>query len=295
MNLNIRQEDIKTGILENYPDQMGNKIRLREISYANSLRHVASIPFNSLSKFEIIEPIDSLLMGKSKPINVKENMFNNVIKNSGYKLENKILATSSVSENSKTKQEEIPNEVSSAISQDSSVLQNDSNTSSFSADPFNGESVEFADIANVRNIIINAKMEAEKAEASAIESDEQLSKVSVEETEVEKRLQDAIIRQKEIRNQISIALENQRTTLIEARKRYDTMILDANRRKEENQNKIVEFQSRIDGTKKQISEIENDISEQQNILNALKELENYSSNDNSQQFDISNGVGSKVA
>lgn len=313
MNLNIKQEDISDGILENFPDNVGNKIRLREVSFANLIRHVASIPFSAkddsktveyTSSFEIAEePIDSLLVGQNKPISVKKNMLENIIKHSGYfnKVESPVEINNAQGDQANNSdfsnnENSIVTDNNASFIMDPSFYTQDSDTSSAEKDDaissnfdentnseekndvsFDSDKVVFDDIANARELIIHAKKDAEEAEVRAQKSDEELSRISVEETEVQKRLQDAIARQREIRKQISIAMENQRLTLAEVKKRYDSVILDANRRKEENQSKISEFQNRIVGTQQQITEIENDISEQQNILNALRDLEEQNS------------------
>ena len=49
MDFNITRKSIDTGILDNDPDKLGNKIKLREISKYNLSRHVGNIPFDAIS------------------------------------------------------------------------------------------------------------------------------------------------------------------------------------------------------------------------------------------------------
>lgn len=294
MELNIKQGELNAGILANYPDQSGNKIRLREISFNNFLRHVQNVPFRAT--FAVLENYDAVLgTGQKKPINVKENMFNNIIKHNGFSKQSDVSSLSS-EVNVESRSSDVSQQVNSVSDDNKNSLNNSDNDASTEIDRVvNRDNVAFDDISNARELIFNAKAEADKANADALKSEQELSKLSVEETEVQKKLQDAMSRQREIKKQISLALENQQTILLEARKKYNSVISEANRKKEENQNKIIQFQTRIDNTKKQISEIENDISEQQNVLNALRDFGNYDDYMQSMGTETSDVTEKKIA
>lgn len=293
MELNIKQGELNAGILANYPDQSGNKIRLREISFNNFLRHVQNVPFRAT--FSVLENYDVVLgAGQKKPINVKENMFNNIIKHNGFSKQSDVGSLSS-EVNAEGRSFDVSQQVNSVSDDNENSLNNSDNNAFTEIDGvINRDNVAFDDISNARELIINAKAEAEKANADALKSEQELSKLSVEETEVQKKLQDAMSRQREIKKQISLALENQQTILLEAREKYNSVISEANRKKEENQNKIIQFQTRIDNTKKQISEIENDISEQQNVLSALRDFGNYDGYVQSRETETSDAVEKKI-
>ncbi len=294
MELNIKQGELNAGILANYPDQSGNKIRLREISFNNFLRHVQNVPFRAT--FAVLENYDAVLgAGQKKPINVKENMFNNIIKHNGFSKQSDVSSLSS-EVNVESRSSDVSQQVNSVSDDNKNSLNNSDNDASTEVDRVvNRDNVAFDDISNARELIFNAKAEADKANADALKSEQELSKLSVEETEVQKKLQDAMSRQREIKKQISLALENQQTILLEARKKYNSVISEANKKKEENQNKIIQFQTRIDNTKKQISEIENDISEQQNVLNALRDFGNYDDYMQSMGTETSDVAEKKIA
>lgn len=294
MELNIKQGELNAGILANYPDQSGNKIRLREISFNNFLRHVQNVPFRAT--FAVLENYDAVLgTGQKKPINVKENMFNNIIKHNGFSKQSDVSSLSS-EVNVESRSSDVSQQVNSVSDDNKNSLNNSDNNAPTEIDRVvNRDNVAFDDISNARELIFNAKAEADKANADALKSEQELSKLSVEETEVQKKLQDAMSRQREIKKQISLALENQQTILLEARKKYNSVISEANRKKEENQNKIIQFQTRIDNTKKQISEIENDISEQQNVLNALRDFGNYDDYMQSMGTETSDVAEKKIA
>lgn len=294
MELNIKQGELNDGILANYPDQSGNKIRLREISFNNFLRHVQNVPFRAT--FAVLENYDAVLgAGQKKPINVKENMFNNIIKHNGFSKQSDVSSLSS-EVNVESRSSDVSQQVNFVSDDNKNSLNNSDNDASTEVDRVvNRDNVAFDDLSNARELIFNAKAEADKANADALKSEQELSKLSVEETEVQKKLQDAMSRQREIKKQISLALENQQTILLEARKKYNSVISEANRKKEENQNKIIQFQTRIDNTKKQISEIENDISEQQNVLNALRDFGNYDDYMQSMGTETSDVAEKKIA
>lgn len=294
MELNIKQGELNAGILANYPDQSGNKIRLREISFNNFLRHVQNVPFRAT--FAVLENYDAVLgAGQKKPINVKENMFNNIIKHNGFSKQSDVSSLSS-EVNVESRSSDVSQQVNFVSDDNKNSLNNSDNDASTEVDRVvNRDNVAFDDLSNARELIFNAKAEADKANADALKSEQELSKLSVEETEVQKKLQDAMSRQREIKRQISLALENQQTILLEAREKYNSVISEANRKKEENQNKIIQFQTRIDNTKKQISEIENDISEQQNVLNALRDFGNYDDYMQSMGTETSDVAEKKIA
>ena len=237
MELNIRLNNISTDILDNEPDQLGNKIRLRETSKFNLIRHVKNIPV-SVSGYSVKPYYENEKMEFEgvRPINVKSSMLSNIA------LHGNINS----------------NEINSVDTQNNNNIDNEIAGSTFDQ------------IADARKAILSIQEEASKAQESARISDEELSKISVEDTEIQKRLQVAIMKQQEIKKQISEALKNQNETLNKARKQFESVIEESNRKREENQNKILQFQNKITETKKQISMIEDDIAQQEEILKALR-------------------------
>ena len=273
MDFNITRKSIDTGILDNDPDKLGNKIKLWEISKYNLSRHVGNIPFDATSVVNNVteatipnnEPVKSVVsiekekpqftiidrdydrsfFTAGKPINVRTNMFNNIAMHG-----NIVHNSDNLNENYDSKPE----------------IVNDNKS--------------FEQIANEREYILNVKAEAEKAQNEVKKSDDELSKISIEDTETQKMLEAALKRQRELSEQITNALKNQSATLEKMKKQFESIINDANRRKEENQNKIMQFQNKILNTKKQITEIEDDNAKKQEFLNALSQDENIASFEN---------------
>ena len=283
MELNITQEELKDGILDNLPDKMGNKIRLREISYANSKRHVRNIPFhnhttvssnntsNSITSDKIdfdLKNIDTdvLHFGAKKPINLKENMINNLNRHvaSFYKQDQENTSSPSI----------LP-------SSDSLLMQSVEEKGNIS-----GVDQKFEQIANAREFIKDVKSKADSINAEVKQLDDELSRLGAEDAESQKRLQDALMRQEEIKKQIEDALEKQHITLSETRKKFELLISDAEKQKKQREKKIVQFQEKIAKTGKQLADVENDIAQQQEILNALRQLES-----SSNVIDFSSNIG----
>lgn len=251
MELNITREDIGISVLDNNPDMLGNKIRLREISLSNLLSHVKNIPFhvddvvtkseneNSFNfapspntsilheekvktNYTVVEQVDGrCILTGCKPINVKESMLNNIIKHG------------------------ITTTTSSELTQ------------------------SFDQIADERNSIFDVKKAAENAQEAMKNSENELSRVSIEDTETQKLLEMALERQKELSSQIASALKDQSAILEKMRKQYETIIYESDVKREENQKKIIQFQEKILKTKKQVTEIEEDNAKKQELLNAL--------------------------
>lgn len=299
MDFNITRKSIDTGILDNDPDKLGNKIKLREISKYNLSRHVGNIPFDATSVVNNVteatipnnEPVKSVVsiekekpqftiidrdydrsfFTAGKPINVRTNMFNNIAMHG-----NIVYNSDNLNANYDSKPE---------IVNDTPIVPAMDNTDSIQNAPIDvnnsvNDNKSFEQIANEREYILNVKAEAEKAQNEVKKSDDELSKISIEDTETQKMLEAALKRQRELSEQITNALKNQSATLEKMKKQFESIINDANRRKEENQNKIMQFQNKILNTKKQITEIEDDNAKKQEFLNALSQDENIASFEN---------------
>lgn len=272
MELNIMQEELNNGVLDNPPDKLGKKIRLREISYINSKRHTQNIPFrNHATTVSTNEPVNTasskvdyslknienpiLSFGSRKPINLKENMITN--------LDRHVISFYNQSKND-SNTAAVSTEVSETALPQSSIEE----VSTTAVDK------KFEQIANAREFIKNAKSKADSIKEEVKQLDDELSRLSIEDTESQKRLQDALLRQDEIKRQIEDALEKQHITLSETRKKFEMLINDAENQKQQRKDKIVQFQEKIANTDRQVANIENDIAQQQEILNALRQIEN---------------------
>lgn len=268
----ISKTSIDSNIIDNEQDQLGNKIKLRNSSYMNILIHEKNIPYrtSNVSKVELpktnnasdlhilTEYPTSLLDGLgAKPINVKPFMFDNISRKGNSNQSNQITQQNieqSNGEISKITEVQIP------------VVENSSSELD-STD-------KFVEINNARQLLDSVRKEANAAEEEARKSDEEVNKLSVEQTEMEKKLEETKRRKLEILKQVNSAFQSQATILSAARQKYEDIIREAKIRKENNENKIIEFKNRIDNTVELITKEEEEIAANQDLLNALGLIDN---------------------
>lgn len=278
----ISKTSIDSDIIDNEQDQLGNKIKLRNSSYINILQHEKNVPYraSNISKVELpktnntsnlhilAEYPTNLLDGMgAKPINVKPFMFDNISRKGNNNQSNQITQQNieqSNGEISKITEVQIP------------VVENSSSELD-STD-------KFAEINNARQLLDSVRKEANAAEEEARKSDEEVNKLSVEQTEMEKKLEEAKRRKLEILKQVNNAFESQATILSAARKKYEDIIREAKIRKENNENKIIEFKNKIDNTVELITKEEEEIAANQDLLNALGLIDNNMQNQPTENY-----------
>lgn len=257
MELNIKREVIPLKIIDNDIDQPGKRIRLRAVSMANLVSHVKNIPlhineFNNQDNigsknggFTIIPNYtNSMGFYGNRPINVKTSMLNNI------RSKGKFLNSGN--------DDVVDNNNFDNADLDTALISNDIN-------------ISFEEISNNRESVLAIKEKADKAVNDANYTDEELVKIGVQETEAQKKLQEALDYQKELNMQISEAIQNQNKILSQMKIHFETIISEADKKREENQNKIMEFKEKIASTESQISSIENENAKKLEILNALKQ------------------------
>lgn len=277
-------------------EEVSAKIKLRRLSHANLLEHVKNIPHKIVRSPEVNSatfnfPLEQKKMGISpkkyiqlvtghlRPINVKEDKIENIrrhsdilvsMANTTLNIDNDVSIEPDVVSEERMVQElvqEIPSEVSSIVNE---VVQDDSNMVDVSE--------YIARLNNETQLIKNVKEEALLAQQQAVASDEDVNKLSVEVSELEKK-EAAIAKQnQELDRKIIDAYENQTRTLALARKEYEDLIKEANAKKEANDNKIVEFQSRKEIIRNSITDGNESIARKQGILSAFQQNEFYDIN-----------------
>lgn len=284
----ITQKEIKE-VFDNPVDQAGNKIKLRNVSHENLVRHLQNIPYkkenvektktsNTNSQKEksewtltAKESMECIEIAK-KPINVKENMIENIRKHSEkMDLEDKKLDTTSI----ETKEEQ--NEQTQKLSDEKTKDINNNNNkqeeiASSKKDKSSTElniDEDFEEIKNIRQEVLNKKEAAEQAQKEADESDKTVQELGIQYTEVQKQLQEAKAKNKEMKQKVLVALRSQSTTLINAKKQYESLIEDANKRKELNQNKIAEINPKIKTVEDETISLNNDTAKAEEFLNAI--------------------------
>lgn len=270
----IIQKEI-TEVFDNPIDQTGNKIKLRNVSHENLVKHLKNIPYKTKKGDKIkdskvnqekekveweLKPVESMeyIGVAQKPINVKQSMLENIIKHSEVinPEEKNMMDNNEVSETKENQTEKI------IINKETSINSNESNAQ------LNVEN-DFEEIKFIRQEVLNKKLEAEQAQKEADESDKTVQELGVQYTEVQKQLQEAKTRNKEMKKKVLAALRSQSDTLNNAKKQYESVIEDANKRKEANQNKIAEINPKIKTVEDETVVLNNDTAKAEEFLNAI--------------------------
>lgn len=304
--LNITQDEMNT-VIDNEPQMPSSKIKLRSMSLANSKKHIKNIPhfsrnqlkdndreiekekedsdvsFPAAEKVEGNEEKSSVLVsvqnkiipfpsmklemvsGSAKPINVKEDKEKNIQNHT---------TTLVIEAMEKEKAQGQP----TIVSEHSDTTVSDTNNglpstdSNVSVEEKYGVNIDdyIAKLDNETEAIKNIKEQARLAQEQADASDLNLNKISVEASELEKQEAEAKKRDLELDKLLVAAYESQSNTLVNARKDYEDTIKSANIRRQENENKILQFQAKMDSSRSNISNFNESIARKQAILNALQ-------------------------
>lgn len=236
-------------------------------------------------KYTVIDiGVNSLLEGDEKPINVKEHMIINIMKKSINNISDiNSEETNAIEENS----EDIAYE-EHIINDDFEKKVEFDNTSDI-ADEMNNVMGQYGIPANIERILSSTfdfdttmvainqtrkqfkdvSEEANIAAQEADKSDELLQKVSDEYTEVERQLKEKEQRSKEMEQKIISILTSEKDRLSQQMHEKEAFINNANKRKEQNNDKIVNFRSKINSTMEKANEIDEKISRQEELLNTL--------------------------
>lgn len=276
MELGITQIEL-TSIKDNDLDSMGNKIKLKGTSLKNFTAHIKNVPYRvvkgpsvkmenaTLSESEksyklLPNEYDKLAVGPQKPINVKENMLNNMrSKYAAVKLPNIEIKNEDIVENEISKNEQ-------GIT--ASNIENNNEVN-----PIDEESFNLSQFDNIKNEVLNIREKFANAQKEADDSETELQEVAAQYNEIEKQLQEAETKNKLIRQQRIEAISNQGKVLANIKEKHKALIEEANARKESNQNKILEFKTKIDAANERILSINDDTARQQEIINALSNFE----------------------
>lgn len=141
--------------------------------------------------------------------------------------------------------------------------------------PNNIEQTDFGDyvtrLNNETQLVNSVKEEALLARENASTSDGEVSRLSIEVSELEKQALDVETKSEELDQQLIEAYNHQSQILQLIREEQEKIIQEANARQKENQEKMAEFQSRIDNIKQRITAKNEDIAKKQAILTALQQ------------------------
>lgn len=147
----------------------------------------------------------------------------------------------------------------------------------FSEIPEKSDTIDFSEyvvkLNNATQLINNAKEEAALAQENAITSDGEVSRLSVEVSELEKQELDIETRNNELNQQLVEAYNHQSQILELIRKEQERIIQEANTRKRENEEKVAQFQNKIHDIRERITTKNEDIARKQEILRTLQQTE----------------------
>jgi len=214
-----------------------------------------------------------LLEGSEKPINVKENMIANMRRKG-----NELIRNEEVEINSITPEvyemPEVTSEVEYNINKE---VEEESKYGQYGI-PENIEkilssAVDFdttvVAINQTREKVMDVSEKANLAAQAANESDKLLEEVSNKYSAAEKELQEKEKRSREMEKRIITLLQDERTRLSRELQEKENLINDANKRKEQNDGKIVDFRSKINSTLERTNKVDEKISRQEELLNTL--------------------------
>lgn len=315
--MDITQYELNSSLTN---EEVDAKIKLRTSSHANLIRHLKNIPYKAVkgpkiksSKFHF--PIEEMkikflpqknmnsVMKAQRPINVKEDKTENIRRHSDILIsmadEKEHIKAAQSDEISIPGTEEIFTsnpvvEETTAVQQEVTqenpqVVTNEDNTTE--SRKIVNISDYIAKIENESQLVKSIKEKAALEQQEAHISDEDVNKVSVEFSELEKQEADIIKTDNELDQQVMAAYESQTKTLALVRKEYETLIEEAVARKQANENKIVQMQSKMNDIREHITTVNESIARKQAILSAMQQTE-YS--DNIVQFPDVNDTEEKV-
>ena len=279
---NITQKEL-TEVIDNPIDQQSRKIKLRNISHENALKNMKKLQTETkvvtkqseeTPKKEKVEwnfvnsnETEYVITG-NKPINVKENMLENIKKHSPVmENEQNIVYNEEKIEESK----EVPVEVNEIKEE---IVENKEDVSKVSnevQEPNINLTVgeDFDKIKNIRQEVLDKKAEADKVTKEAEESEKTVQELGIQYTEAQKQYEDALKRNKEIKAKVAAALNSQTSTLENAKRKYETLIEEANKKKQANENKIAEFNPKIKNVEEETMNLNNDTAKAEEFLNAI--------------------------
>lgn len=312
MLANIISQSVLTKVIGNSEDSLPNKIKEKEESLQNTLNNRLTIPMSktlikeenvigidntnddkkniidnnqqekhsevvneSSKEFELFYFTDSnIIEGNEKPINVKEHMIINMNKKYARLLESrkqfeinnelKVVANEPVELEIKEEPAKINETEASHYGMPASIEKILVNTVDFDT--------TVVAINQTREKFKNVSEQANRAEQDAKESDRLLEKISYEYTEAERQLKEKEMKSKEIEQKILSLLNTEQDRLSQQMQEKENVIDKANKRKEENDGKIVDFKTKISSTLEKASEYDEMISKQEQLLNTLVEF-----------------------
>lgn len=294
MKLDITQKELSV-VRDNEIDSLGNKIKLKFSSLANLVKNRVNVVYNVTGVAEVDAPIVveqdnntysllsgdfvQLASGGERPINVKERMLNNM-RTKGRVISIVPFSTEPQVENDNNN-ENNNIEVENAISVDEAVVAH-TEPVSLNEDPDIDKM--FEKVTAAREGLLNIREKVQMAEDEANQSEQMVQDLGVQFTETEKTLQAAVAKREQVKRQIYSELQSQLATMDNEQRQYDMAIANANQRREESQNKIIDFESRINDNIQKISDVNDDIAREEEKYHTLVGMSPISMTNEEEQY-----------
>lgn len=292
---------ILTETQDNAIGEEGNKLKLKQGSYQNCIKHVQNlkislpeaeikseknaetktVPFPSSAKEKImrIVPYETLDLRVGSPsqygvISVKKNMFENMNRrgNDILKKEPRLgVEEVSVQGNELDNSNEVvdvkePTTAQVVLEENPINSEEISDSSTISFEEYNEK------LRKARDLFLQEKLEADRMEELARKSEEALNMKAVEAAEVDKRYISMKTREEENSRTISDLYEKQYRTLVLDRERMQRAIEEAKRKDEENNAKLNELQESIDQMNEKIQQKAGKIADQEATIESLSQF-----------------------
>ena len=237
---------------------------------------------NNNNGFELNDFTDTQVFeGSEKPINVKEHMIQNISKKFAKLLESK---HEEIKEDFQEAEPIVAEPIQKELIEEPKIVEESVNQvteASHYGMPANIEqilvnTVDFdttvVAINQTREKYKNVAEQANMAAQAAEESAKLLAKVSNEYTEAERSLKEKELKSKEMEQRILALLNSEQNRLSQQMQEKENVIDNANKIKEENNGKIVDFKTKINSTLEKANEYDEMISKQEQLLNRLVEF-----------------------
>lgn len=266
-------------VIDNAPDKAGNKIKLRRASHENLVRHLKSVPYNMVSvvsnvndnsneKNWNLNSIDSvgILNGARKPINVKQNMIDNIRRHGGITSINEDVVTVDI-ETQIPEQQGVGNVEEANIGM-SSVNNFAASVVTDSVNFDNDEAYSDEETANIRQQLLRKKEIFTQAKKNADEINKAIQESEMQYTELEKQLQEARLRNKEAHLKSLEIRRSQHETMKKNDKRFDILIDEINKENEKSMNILAERNLKISSAQDEIANLNNETARIEEEINA---------------------------
>lgn len=270
-------------INDNPIDQAGNRIKLRSVSHENLIRHLKNVPYHGKRGPKIVSSHINLpdeakkwgltpkqymshLVKRSNPINVKENMLENIKKHSE-------VADIKIEED---KTEQYENAVSDYVVSTESVINNVQEENGIGDNK--NVSTQFSDVSSsdVNNKIVDIREQlARKSEIVAqIEKEtesfeKRTQEQAIKYTEVQKQIQDAKQKYSEILLKREQLEKSQHETMINMNKNLDIRIEEVTKRRDKSKLLMEDYDLKINKGIEEFQSINDDIAREEEYIRAL--------------------------